>query len=535
MTEPQPRLGDAARRRPAADTGPCTGPRRRLGGSSGHGVAGHFARYFAIACSGAALLAGLGAAPTAQAQAPGLPASVERALARAQVPPSAVSLLVADVSGQAAPRLSHRAEAAMNPASVMKLVTTYAALDTLGPAFTWKTKVVLDGTVSEGLLRGNLLVQGGGDPKLVVERLQALLQQVQSGGARAIHGDIVLDRSAFSVPPTDPGEFDGEPFRPYNARPDALLINFKSVVMTFTPDLASQRALVRHEPPMAGLQVAESVPLARGTRCGDWRGELRASVDNANRIDFAGSYQAGCGERVWASAYPDPAGYAGRAVEGSWRALGGLLTGAVRDATPDELAMLRKTGTLSGEKAVARFEGASLPLADIVRDVNKYSNNIMAQHVFLSLGLHARLGQPRRGTLASSRAAMSAWWKKNLPGAVPPVMDNGSGLSRKERISAASLQALLRHAAAGRHAAEMADSLPIAGTDATMRERARGIAGQAFVKTGTLANVTALAGYANGQSGARYIVVAMVNHPNAPAARPALDALLEWTVRDGAP
>jgi D-alanyl-D-alanine carboxypeptidase/D-alanyl-D-alanine-endopeptidase (penicillin-binding protein 4) len=467
------------------------------------------------------------------AQTMRLPAPIEKALARAHIPRDAVSMLVVDASGNLPARLSYRADVPMNPASVMKLVTTYAALDALGPDFTWKTRISLDGSVTDGLLDGNMVVQGGGDPKLVVERLQALLTQVQATGARAIHGDIVLDHSAFAVPATDPGEFDGEPLRPYNARPDALLINFKSLVMTFTPDIPNGRALVSYEPPLAGVQVAEAVPLLRVARCGDWRSELRASVDNPNRVEFLGSYSSACGEKVWPSAYAEPASFAARAIEGSWRQLGGLMTGSVRDATPQELAMLRHGGTLSGRKAAVQIEGQSLPLLDIVRDVNKYSNNVMAQHLFLTLGLQSSFGQEKNGTLESGRAAVSSWWRSRLPGAAPPLMDNGSGLSRRERISAASLAALLQHAAKSPRAADLADSLPVAGIDATMRERARGIAGQAFVKTGSLRDVAALAGYANGAGGGRYIVVGLINHPNAAAGRAALDALLEWTVKEG--
>ncbi len=471
------------------------------------------------------------------AQAARLPPAVEKALARAHVPRDAVSMLVVDAGGRLPPRLNHRSDVPMNPASVMKLVTTYSALDTLGPDFTWKTKVILDGKVTSGLLNGNLLVQGGGDPKLVVERLQALLMQVQASGARAIRGDIVLDRSAFAVSAVDPGEFDGEPLRPYNARPDALLVNFKSVVMTFTPDIKSARAIVRYEPPLAGVQVTESVPLVRAGRCGDWRGELRASVEDPNRIDFQGSYSSACGERVWPMAYAEPASFAARAVEGSWRLLGGLLTGVARDASPQELATLRRTGSLSGEKPAAQFEGVSLPLLEVVRDVNKYSNNVMAQHLFLTIGLHAGLGQQKSGTLNAGNTALAAWWKKTLPNTVPPLMDNGSGLSRNERITSASLTALLQHAAKSPLGSALADSLPIAGVDATMRERAKTVAGQAFVKTGSLRDVTAIAGYANSASGsgARYIVVGLINHPNASAARPALDALVDWAVREGAP
>jgi len=490
-----------------------------------------FCRLIAVAAIG--LVPGWSLAQkAARAPKPDLPPAIAKALVRAQVPPDAVTLLVVDAAGAQPPRLNHRSAVPMNPASVMKLVTTYAALDVLGPTYTWNTRVLMDGAVSDGILHGNLVVRGGGDPKMVVERLQALLAQVQASGVKVIRGDIVLDRTAFQVPLLDAGEFDGEPLRPYNARPDALLINFKALVLRFTPDPLNKRALVQTEPPMAGLMVDDSVPMIRVARCGDWRSELRASVDSPNRIQFAGTYSSACGERVWPTAYAEPATFAARAIEGSWRALGGLLTGGVRDATSAELAVLRARGTLSGEKAPLRLDAPSLPLREIVRDVNKFSNNVMAQHLFLTLGRNAQPGDNPQGTPETGRAALAAWWKKILPRQDAPVMDNGSGLSRIERVSAASLAAMLQSAAQSRVAQDLLDSLPVAGVDATMRERAKVVTGQAFMKTGSLRDVTAVAGYANGASGARYIVVGMVNHPNAGAARPALDALIQWAVQD---
>ena len=488
-------------------------------------------RRLLAALAAAALLCLAG--PAALATEPRLPKAIAQALARAQVPASAVTLLVVDANGQRPPRLSHRAGEAMNPASVMKLVTTYAALDVLGPDFLWKTNVTMDGRIQNGVLDGNMLVRGGGDPKLVVERLQALLSQVQASGVRAIHGDIVLDRSAFSEPATNAAEFDGEPLRPYNTQPDALLINFKTLMMTFTPDLAQGRALVRTEPPMAGVLIDDSVPLLPSAPCGDWRTDLRASVDSPSRVQFLGSYASACGERVWPSAYADPSSFAARAIEGSWKVLGGLLTGQVRDATAPELAMLRSNrGTLSGNTSPLRLESPSLPLRDIVRDVNKFSNNVMAQHLLLSLGLHAKLGQPQVGTFAASRAAAQAWWLKTLPASVSPVLDNGSGLSRSGRITARSLAAMLQHAANSPLAEALADSLPLVGVDGSMRERAKAATGRAQIKTGSLRDVSAVAGYAQGASGSRYIVIGIVNHPNASAARPALNSLIEWAVQD---
>ena len=452
------------------------------------------------------VLAGAGAG------AQGLPAEVEAALARARVPRDALSVLVVEADGKAAPRLSHRAGVPVNPASVAKLLTTFAALEQLGPAFTWSTPVYVDGTVQGGTLTGNLYVQGQGDPKLVVERLWLLLRRVQGLGIREIAGDIVLDRSAFEAVAQDPGAFDGEPLRPYNAAPDALLLNFKSVVMTFVPDQAG-RARIQYEPTLAGVQTTPSVPLVAG-ECGDWRSGLKADFSNASRIHFAAGYPASCGERVWPVAYADPKAYAARAIGGLWSDMGGKLTGQVRDGRVP--AGLRPA-----------FAVQSPALAEIIRDINKYSNNVMAQQLFLTLSLQ----QKGVGTLEGSREILRAWWRERA-GGEPPGIDNGSGLSRDDRITAQQLARLLQLAWASPLMPELLSSLPVAGTDGTLKRLRGRVAGQAHLKSGSLRNVAAVAGIVHGASGKRYVLVAIANHPTAGAALPAIDALVGWTTRD---
>lgn len=282
-------------------------------------------------------------AQAAVPMAPGpgaLPPAFTQALARAGVPPQAVGVMVTALPPQggaaAKPevRLSHRADATMNPASVMKLVTTYAALDLLGPDFTWSNRVYVDGPVADGVLDGNLILRGSGDPKLVLERLDALLRQVIAQGVREVRGDIVLDRAVFDVPERDPGAFDDEPLRPYNAAPDGLLVNFKALVFTFTPEPAKGRVLVRSEPPIAGVDIPTEVPLTAGA-CGDWRTQLRADFSSPQRVQFGGRYAASCGERIWPVAYVEPRTYAARVVQAMWQGAGGRLGGRVREgATP---------------------------------------------------------------------------------------------------------------------------------------------------------------------------------------------------------
>ena len=441
-----------------------------------------------------------------------LPPAVSAALARAKVPSDAITVLVVDAEGRAAPRLNHRANVPVNPASLMKLVTTVAALDTLGPTYTWTTPVYVEGAARDGTLYGNLYIKGQGDPKLVMERLWLLLRRVRGLDIRAIAGDIVLDRGAFETVAGDPGEFDGERLRPYNAAPDALLLNYKSVVMTFVPDRASNAAHVSFDPPLAGVQLQTHVPLSEGA-CNDYRATLRADFGDPARIRFAGRYPASCGERVWPLAYADPASYAARAIEGMWREMGGQLEGQVRE------------GPVPAGLSPA-FALASPPLTEVIRDINKYSNNVMAQQLFLTLSLQKN----GTGTLAGSRDVVQAWWAERFGANDAPVLDNGSGLSRRERITAHALSKLLQYAWTSPLMPELLSSLPISGVDGTLR-RARA-QGNAHLKTGSLRDVAGVAGYVHADSGKRYVLVAIANHPNANAARPAIEALVEWAAKD---
>ncbi|WPB59536.1 D-alanyl-D-alanine carboxypeptidase/D-alanyl-D-alanine-endopeptidase [Xylophilus sp. GOD-11R] len=447
------------------------------------------------------------------AQTP-LPAEVEAALQRARLPADSLAVMVAPAEG-GAPLIRWRADQPVNAASVMKLVTTYAALDLLGPTFRWNTPVTFGGPVdTDGTLQGDLYIRGQGDPSLVLERLWLLLRRVQAMGVKNIAGDIVLDRSAFVLPPHDPGAFDGEPTKPYNAAPDALLVNFRALTLGFVPDLLTGRARVLVDPPLAGLRVPETVALAPArTACGDWRGGLQAELSDPERISFAGNFPAECGEKSWPVAYADPDHYGARAIQGLWRAMGGRLAGRAREGR-------------APVGSTPAFSAASPTLAEITRDINKYSNNIMAQQVFLTLSLQST----GTGSFEASREVVRRWWRERFADVDPPVLDNGAGLSRDGRISALGLTRLLQSAWRSPLMPDLAASLPMAGVDGTLRRSQAG-AGSAHLKTGSLRDVAAVAGYVHTASGRRYVLVAIANHPEAGAARAAFDALVAWSAR----
>lgn len=473
------------------------------------------------------------------AQAQGLPSEVDAALKRAKLPASALAAVVQEV-GNGPPLLAWNEQAPVNPASVFKLVTTYAALDQLGPAWTWSTPVYLTGPLRDGVLNGSVVIQGRGDPKLVVERVWLLLRRLQQqAGVREIRGDIVLDHSAFALPERAPGDFDGEPYKPQNVQPDALLLNFKSVNYSFVPEPALGFARVASEPVLAGMQVDATVPLAAGP-CDDWRLALKAQLTDPLRVHFAGNYPLACGERNWPLAAADAHAYDVRLVDQLWRELGGRLGGSVRD------------GVLVPGARLA-FDQASPPLAEVIRDINKFSNNVMAEQLFLSLP-SALAPAPLAPPAAPASAASSAIATLPIIPATRPedarenlrrwltgrfgeaaaqqtVVDNGSGLSRDVRISPTLLARLLQAAWASSVMPELMSSLPVSGTDGTLK-RSTATAGRAHLKTGSLRDVAAVAGYVLSNNGRRYVLVAIVNHPNAAAARPAIDALVQWTIRD---
>ncbi len=439
-----------------------------------------------------------------------LPPAALAALQRAKVPADALHVMLWEAGSTAAPRLSHQAQTPVNPASLMKLVTTSAALDSLGAAFTWRTSVYVDGPIKDGVLQGSVYIKGSGDPQLVVERLWLLMRRLQGLGIQKIQGDLVLDRSAFDMAQRDEASFDGEPLRPYNAAPDALLVNFKSLLVHFSPDRAANVAHVHLEPPMSGVQFPATVALSNGD-CADYRSSLKADWTQPTRILFSGSFPASCGDTIWPIAYSASGQFLNRALLGMWQQVGGQMGGQVREGLVP-----------SGLKPV--FEVESAPLSDVIRSINKYSNNVMAQQVFLTLSQQ----QSGVGSFAASGKVVQQWWRERV-GGEPPVLDNGSGLSRDERISASGLAQLLQTMWRSPNMSELMSSLPVTGTDGTLkRSKAQAVA---HLKTGSLRDVAGIAGYVDGANAKRWILVAVLNHPNANAARPALDALIDWAAQ----
>ena len=334
----------------------------------------------------------------AQAQ---LPPPVVQALARAGIPETSVGVYVHEI-GTAEPVVAHRAEQPLNPASVMKLVTTYAGLELLGPAHQWSTDIYSEGVMLQDVLVGNLIIKGSGDPKFAIEHFWLLLRALRAKGVREIRGDVLLDRTRFATDYPDPGRFDNEPIQPYNTTPDALLTNFKTFTLIFMPDAENKGVRISVDPPLPQLQIVNNLTLSEGA-CGIWINRIKVMPQDSGdtaRLTLAGPYPRQCAEQATYFSLLGHRAYVGGLFQQLWRELGGVFNGRVIDGEV----------TASAIKLVSQ---RSLALSEIVRDINKFSNNVMARQLLLSIGAAGSGGQatPEKGV----RAVQQFFASKGLP------------------------------------------------------------------------------------------------------------------------
>lgn len=452
-----------------------------------------------------------------------LPPPVSQALKSAGIPKSAISIYVHEI-GARKPLLAVNADTAMNPASVMKLVTTFAGLELLGPAYSWKTELYADGVLKGDTLQGNLVIKGYGDPKLNLENFWLLTRKLRQTGLREITGDLVLDGSAFNVSNGDQAAFDNKPYRAYNIGPEALLVNYRTLTLRLIPQPESKTVRVVAAPLPESLELSNKLTLTSG-KCSEWRDALAADIrmDKTGSASVAlnGSYAADCGEKTYLLSLQDSSAYTYSLFKQLWTEQGGIIRGKARIGAAPE-----------GASPLETYQ--SPPLAEIIRDINKFSNNIAARQLFVSLGAvttaEITAAPPSPATIAKSVAAIRQWLSSRQLDFPELILENGSGLSRNERISTRHLGELLLAAFQSPVMPEFVSSLPISAVDGTMKKRFNdsAVAGQAHIKTGLLDGVRTMAGYVLDKSGKRVVVIFFVNHAKAGSAQPAMDALLQW-------
>jgi D-alanyl-D-alanine carboxypeptidase/D-alanyl-D-alanine-endopeptidase (penicillin-binding protein 4) len=467
-----------------------------------------------------AILTLIGCASAGAWAAPGggVPPSVTQVISAQRLPQSAVSFSIIDADS-GLPKLGHNPDTPRSPASTVKVVTTFAALDLLGPSFTWRTRASIRGEIADGILDGDLILQGGGDPYMTLERWWSFAHALRARGLKTIHGDIVIDNSAYSLPPADPGEFDGRPNRPYNVLPAALMVNFQSIDFRVVPDAGARRIDVIASPDPVNLTIKNHVHFVPG-RCGGAAARVDFEVASASWdvVVFGGALSPHCAEREFTRVLLQPATYAYGTFVELWRELGGEISGSLR------------VEPAAQSEALLSFD--SLSLGEIVRLTNKFSSNLMARHLLLTIG-GERFGYP--ATLEKGAAAIAEWSAERGFDLQGVDIDNGSGLSRSTHISTQQMGKVLAAAYRSRYAPEFLASLPLAGVDGTLRSRMRTLpAGAVRLKTGHLDGVSGVAGYVTAGSGKTYVLVSLVNHPRADfgAGEPVHAALVTWILEN---
>ena len=446
--------------------------------------------------------------------AAGLPEAVLDALQTTKIDPQHLVVSVRSVhEDPQALRVAWQDNKTTLPASSAKIVTTLAALDILGPAYRWETGFYHDGEITQKTLKGNLWIKGGGDPHYVAENLWRDAMRLKALGIERIEGQVYIDRTLFNQPAQ--GNFDANTTRPYNLQADAALYNYSSVVIRIRADQKQQKALLSVMPPLRGMQLPESIRLKEGA-CSGWKQQLQAKSEHFLQPVFNGAFPSACEEKVFTYTVKD--------TDAFWQAaLGGIFdqVGIVWNHRVQEKSL--------PENARWLLSAQSEDLAQMIRYTNKWSNNVLARHIFLTLGDSSGKGL----NYEKSRHRLQQWLTDTVglsKGAI--YLDNGSGLSRRAHVSARAMTDLLRYGYFNVRAAEWFSSFPISATDGTMKRR-YGAPGQAYMKTGYLNEVKTMAGIVQSRSGRRYVVYAGIEDKKASQGNPVLDALLQWLYEQG--
>ncbi len=413
------------------------------------------------------------------------------------------------------------ADAGLNLASNTKLLTTVAALGVLGSGFHWRTAIYSDKLdEATGVVDGNLYVRGRGDPELSQRDLRELAADVAARGIRTITGKLVVDGAYFDDQ-VEPPHYDEQP----NER-----AGFRAPVASFGVGRSAVTVVVVAEPGGTGASVrlepdsGDYVRLVKKEVTTVTTGHTRIRVESKPKgdhvdIEVSGQIRASEGDYELRRRVDDPARFAGEvfrkalAERGVKIEHGGVTAGAVPQ----------------GAREVAAHD--SLALASIIRDMNKYSDNYIAESVLKTMGAETRAGGGP-GTWADGQAAVRAYLGKL--GVTGYRADNGCGLFGSTSVTPHQLVTLLRAAHADfKMFPDLLASLPIGGVDGTLAKRwhGRAAAGRVRAKTGTLDRVISLSGYV-GMDASHLIAFAIVENDMPSGQRGAARALADEIVDD---
>lgn len=401
----------------------------------------------------------------------------------------------------------------LNPASVAKVFTTGLALDQLLPTYRFKTGFHAESDPLDGVLRGPLYIKGSGDPGFTTSDLWYSLRMLRSKGVKTIRGNVVLDDSVFSdqgvqLTSDDTEAFDEAPHRAYHAQPYGLLMNHGSMMIYLELNQNSVR-VVPEEAPQSWAFVSEVQAVGGG--CGAWKNGMEVGFARRGSdvvVTVKGSYPRACGTSPLPIRVPPQDWLWESWFREIWAQLGGEFSGqVVKGKTP--------------ANTVALYTFYGKQLAEHIKQVNKWSSNVMARHLELAVAGSPQLFNTKMLQWLNAQGIDTRDW----------YFENGSGLSRSTRIDAQGLTQFLRNMAQRADFPDYLSSFPRAGADGTLRSRMKEVDGYAYLKTGSLNGVRSIGGYLRDKDGQLWAVGVMVKSPNAAESWAGMEGMLEFLYR----
>ncbi len=425
------------------------------------------------------------------------PKSIENYIKKSGLKKSEVSIYIKEVGRGGGVVASVNSDTMRIPASVIKVLSTYASVLKLGFNYRWETRFYTTGKIRNGVLYGHLIIKGFGDPTLDDADLKRIVSRIKSNGIREIKGSIVIDRSYFNVGNRDNSGFDKNIYSAYNAMPDAMMFNERISTVYLNP----KNNTTRRKNNDRSYRVVNNLKIVNKPCRGrySWPGVKISKSKSIPTMILQGKISKRCGRQTISKVITKPYKSFYYALKSKLKQKGINVTGG-----------LKLTKVPSSAKLL--FTHYANTLEDIVSVTSKKSNNLYARHLMLLLGAKV-YGAP--ATVSKGRKAIN--YILNINGALSrymPKIDNGCGLSRKSKISAKMLSDILDNAYE-RYGQRWLNTLSIGGVDGTIKRRFRGtvVKNRAWMKTGTVNRVKNISGYVKDKSGRLYTVVILVNSP----------------------
>ena len=382
--------------------------------------------------------------------------AINKILNRSELSKGNYSLYITNISKRAKV-FSYNEQKSFNPASVMKLVTTYAGLQFLGPQYQWKTEVLYKGNIKNKHLYGDLIIRGHGDPTLAYADLSEIIERVQQQGIQYIHGNIILDESFFGELQNQ-DLIDDKKYRAYNVNPKSFVVNENTINFNFS--ISNEKINIQTFPEIQTLKVINHLKLSEHG-CNEWKDALGYEVNtksNVTEIIFNGTFDKACDSKDIDLSILSANRLSKELFEKLWKMHGGIIEGDFKNTYQKDVNTYKL------------YEHQSRPLGLVVRDINKYSQNLIARNLLLTI-LAENNGVPitenEAGRFVKEFLIKQKFKLDSLE------MDNGAGLSRNAKINAEDLTFLLEKAYSGLYMPEFVASLPNMGIDGTLKNRGK--------------------------------------------------------------